>query len=432
MTTLDQLPDVLQQLFTEDANRLAKTTGFIQRQRVWTGASFAQTLVFGWMQQPAASLSQLQATAAACGSGVSMKSIATRLCEGEAAQFMRGLLQRALSYQVQGQAEDPLPEIPFSHIVLLDSSQISLPLALYDEWVGSGNQNSRRSAVKLHVHYEWKQGVFDFSLHHAKANDRTLPHIVLPPHSLIIHDSGFLSVARARHYDQQQVLWLARLTAQLGIVAPEGRSFSLAAWLAQFPETPLLDQVVELTHNRYSVRLIATRLPPEAVLARQARLRDEQRRRYSREPSADQLSLCQWCVLVTSIPPSMGSAAQLLALYRLRWQIELLFKLWKDEGCLDAWRTANPHRILTELYAKLLMLLVQHWLLVQTCWHLDDRSLVKASRALRLHISRVVSLLHDPTGLRALLDHLRQILSVCRTAKRPKSPTYLLLRDAFP
>ena len=104
MTTLDQLPDVLQQLFTEDANRLAKTTGFIQRQRVWTGASFAQTLVFGWMQQPAASLSQLQATAAACGSGVSMKSIATRLCEGEAAQFMRGLLQRALSYQVQGQA----------------------------------------------------------------------------------------------------------------------------------------------------------------------------------------------------------------------------------------------------------------------------------------------------------------------------------------
>jgi hypothetical protein len=432
MTTLDQLPQVLQQLFTEDADALAKTTGFIQRRRVWTGASFAQTVVFGWMQQPEASLSQLQATAAACGSGVSIKSVATRLCEVEAAQFMRALLQRALSYQVQGQGEDPRPEIPFSHIVLLDSSQITLPMGLYNEWVGSGNQNSRRSAVKLHVHYEWKQGLFDFSLHHAKVNDRSLPHIALPPDSLIIHDSGFLSVARARHYDQQQVFWLSRLTAQLGIVSPEGRHCSLAAWLAQFPDTALLDQVVALTQNRYPVRLVATRLPPEAVQARQARVRDQQRRRYSREPSADQLSLCEWCVLVTSVPPSLCSAAQLLALYRLRWQIELLFKLWKDEGCLDVWHTANPRRILTELYAKLLMLLVQHWLLVQTCWHLDDRSIVKAARVLRAHVSRFIPLLHDPKAMRTLLDQLRSILSLCRASKRPKAPTFFLLRLAFP
>lgn len=432
MTTLDQLPEVLQQLFTQDADELAKTSGFIQRQRVWTGASFAQTVVFGWMQHPEASLSQLQATAAACGSGVSIKSVATRLCEAEAAQFMRALLQRALSYQVQAPGQDPLPEIPFSHVVLLDSSQITLPGALYNQWMGSGNQHSRRSALKLQVHYEWKHGLLDFSLHHAKVNDRTLPQVGLPPHSLILHDSGFLSVARARHYDQQQVFWLSRLSAQFGLVAPEGHTCSLAAWLAQFPDTPVLDQAVTLTHHRYPVRLVATRLPPEAVLARQARLRNQQRRRYSREPSADQLRLCEWCVLVTSVPASLCSAAQLLALYRLRWQIELLFKLWKDEGCLDAWRTAHPGRILTELYAKLLMLLVQHWVLVQTCWQLDDRSLVKAARTLRDHVARFIPLLHDPNGLRALLDHLRLILAVGRIAKRPRSPTFLLLRDAFP
>jgi hypothetical protein len=432
MTTLNQLPEILQQLFTEDANRLAKTTGFIQRQRVWTGASFAQTLVFGWMQHPEASLSQLQATAAACGSGVSIKSVATRLGEAEAAQFMQALLTQGLSYRVQDQVEDPLPNLPFSRVVLVDSSQITLPLALYEHWVGSGNQNSNRSAVKLHVHYEWKHGQFDLSLHHATTNDRSLPHSVFAPHSLLIHDSGFLSVARCQHYDQQPVFWLSRLTAQIGIVSPEGQCFSLAAWLRQFPDTPLLDQEVNLTQKRYPVRLIATRLPPDAVQARQDRLRQECQRRYGREPSADQLCLGEWCVLVTSVPQATCSAPQLLTLYRLRWQIELLFKLWKAEGSLERWCTADAGRILTQLYAKLLLLLIQHWLLVHTCWHLDDRSLVKASRALRDQVARIIPLLDDPLGLSTLLDQLRLILSVCRVSKRPRSPTFLLLREAFP
>ncbi len=48
-------------------------------------------------------------------------------------------------------------------------------------------------------------------------------------------------------------------------------------------------------------------------------------------------------------------------LVRERWQIELLFKLWKPYGCLDEWRTSHPWRILCEVDAKLMGLLLQHW-----------------------------------------------------------------------
>lgn len=37
----------MQHLLTDTANRLARTTGFVQRQRKFTGALFAKTLVFG-------------------------------------------------------------------------------------------------------------------------------------------------------------------------------------------------------------------------------------------------------------------------------------------------------------------------------------------------------------------------------------------------
>lgn len=48
---------------------------------------------------------------------------------------------------------------------------------------------------------------------------------------------------------------------------------------------------------------------------------------------------------------------------RVRWQIELLFKLWKNEGHIDSWRSEKPWRIPCELYAKLIAMVIQHWIL---------------------------------------------------------------------
>ena len=44
--------------------------------------------------------------------------------------------------------------------------------------------------------------------------------------------------------------------------------------------------------------------------------------------------------------------------------MEMLYKLWKQYGRVDEWQTANPWRILCELYAKLIGLLLQHWLII--------------------------------------------------------------------
>ena len=53
--------------------------------------------------------------------------------------------------------------------------------------------------------------------------------------------------------------------------------------------------------------------------------------------------------------------------------------MWKDRGKLDETRGWNAGRIETEVYAKLLGLLIEHWLLLRTGWQWADRSLVKAT-----------------------------------------------------
>ncbi len=113
-----------------------------------------------------------------------------------------------------------------------------------------------------------------------------------------------------------------------------------------------------------------------------------------------------------------------LILARARWQIELLFKLWKQYGGLDRWRSANPWRLLCEVYAKLVAMVILHWTLLTAVWMYPDRSLVKAAATVRRY---AVMLAVAMTGLRSVTAVIEQIglcLSAgCRIERRRQRPS---------
>src|ERR1700694_3015561 len=86
--------------------------------------------------------------------------------------------------------------------------------------------------------------------------------------------------------------------------------------------------------------------------------------------------------------------------------IELLYKLWKQYGHIDEWRTANPWRVLCELYAKLIGLLLQHWLILLFAWQNEQRSLVKLAQVVR---DTANSLLDALAGHHSLLSALQGV-----------------------
>jgi hypothetical protein len=78
-----------------------------------------------------------------------------------------------------------------------------------------------------------------------------------------------------------------------------------------------------------ALRLVAVKKPPEAATAARRKARREaQREGY--QISKQALAAADWVILVTSLTPAQFTTADILALYRLRWRIELGFKRLKS------------------------------------------------------------------------------------------------------
>ena len=136
-TTIHQLSQLLQTLLIEDARQLGRESGFVQRERKLNGASFAQSLIFGWPANPHASLDELCQSAHVGGVTISPQGLQARLNSPEANAFLHPLLLRALSYVVEANGARPDLLAQFNGVYLQDSSQIELPVLLANQWPGT-------------------------------------------------------------------------------------------------------------------------------------------------------------------------------------------------------------------------------------------------------------------------------------------------------
>ena len=193
---------------------------------------------------------------------------------------------------------------------------------------------------------------------------------------------------------------------------------------------PALEASPSLYRPSLPCRLLAVRVAQEVADQRRRRLREEAKRR-GRQPNALQLAIAEWTIFVTNVPVELLSVREALVLGRCRWQIELLFKLWKSHGQIDAWRSAKPYAILCELYAKLIAMIVQHWIMLVGCWAYADRSLMKAAATVRRHAICLATSLRCGGRLAEAIETIAACLAVgCRINKSKKTPhTYQLLLD---
>ncbi len=429
MTTVADVTQALQALFTTTADRLARRSGFVQRASKLTGAAFVQALVFGWLANPQASVEALAQAAAAVGVAISAQGFDQRFTEA-AAVFLEEMLAAAVQTVI---AADPVA-IPllerFTAVVLLDSSTITLPAALALWWPGC---SAGTAALKLHVRYDLCRGCLrGLVVQEGRLSDRStvMQTAPLPRGALRISDLGFFTLGVFAAMTAQGVYWLSRLAPGTAVYTQDGARWDVLDLLAA-QGTATVDLTVTLgVDHRLPGRLLAVRVPEEVVNQRRRRLRAEAKRR-GRTPSAAQLAWCAWTIVVTSVPPTLLSLREALVLLRARWQIELLFKLWKSHGHIDESRSAQPWRVLTEVFAKLLAMVVQHWLLLVSCWAFPDRSLLKAAQTIRPHALSIASALVYP----AFLDHIlavvqRCVAAGCRLNRRKKNPnTYQLLLE---
>jgi hypothetical protein len=145
------------------------------------------------------------------------------------------------------------------------------------------------------------------------------------------------------------------------LTTPDGAPFDLIGYLATLPndQAPHESDVQALVRKGVTmpVRLIILRKPPEAVEATRKTLHAQaSRKQKTLDPRT--LIIAEFLVIGTSLPVEGYPAAEVLAAYRLRWQIELAFKRLKSLLHIDKLPARTDIGARSWLYPHLILALL--------------------------------------------------------------------------
>lgn len=434
MLTIARVSKAMQETLIEKANQLAIETGFKERDRKLTGSSFVVGLMSGWQANPQSSLAGLSQAIGNAGTPITRQGVAQRL-DAKAVVFLEEMLKASMEVVVKAMPVEQSLLNRFVNVDLVDSCVVTLPNDLSDSWRGSGGygENASVSALKLNVRWDVASGQLKtLDLSDGRQHDRrsVAHHQAVQAGSLVIEDLGYFKLDDLEAIGEQDAYWLSRYKLGTKVYDEDGNELDLSRWLPQQIGESVDCEVHLGKEKQLPCRLVAERVPLWVVQQRHERIR-ETARQNQKEASEESLIMAQWTIYITNVPLDLLSTPEVFILGRYRWQIELLFKLWKSDLEVDKWASRKPERILCEIYTKLIGAIVSHWLLLVGCWHNPQRSLRQAMPTIRGLAWQFANSLHSKSLLRHAFLALKRALSSCRMDKSRSQPrAFQLIAEA--
>ena len=212
---------------------------------------------------------------------------------------------------------------PVQRIVLIDATRLKQPGGSGDDW-------------RVHLGYDLLGGrlvgVRVADRHTAEAFEL----FVVGPGDVLVADRGYSrrsQLAYALRRGADVVMRLA--VGQVPLLDEHGQSLDVLAWLKQVAAgTQSCCVFFEHEGQRFAGRLIACSLPAEAAERARAKAR-KKACKQQRQLKEETLFLAGWLLVCSSLPMSRWSDEQVLALYRARWQMELVIK--RDARKCSSW-----------------------------------------------------------------------------------------------
>jgi hypothetical protein len=180
------------------------------------------------------------------------------------------------------------------------------------------------------------------------------------PSQLAVGDRAYCNPPGIRAVVADGADVLVRLNrGALPLCKPTGERFDLMSWLRGLRSHDAADVDVVISDKKGALtdvcgRVVAIRLPVAQAEKARARLARE----HGSKVSELDREVASYVVLFTTVPRSRLNAELCLELYRLRWQVELLFKRWKSLCGLDRLPNYLDETITAWLYAKVLLALL--------------------------------------------------------------------------
>jgi hypothetical protein len=409
-----EIRTALQKVFGTGIEEIAHKKGFVQRLSKLTGLKFVEIWVMGFMEKPNASLNYLVQVATDVNVNITKQGLQDRLSRG-AVEFLMAVLERC-TMQLRNKVPIDLSLLKkFSGVQIVDSSEFGLPDSLQSEFPGSGGDGPK-SIFKLQVIWDFLHGnLLGIVTQDGRQPDQSFRQHALQilPGWLCLSDLGYFALETLEMVAQTQAYFISRWLTGCGLLDPKTEmKLDLLSYLQSTAQKQLELNVWVGFQKRLACRLLAIRLSPEIVEEKRRRLRDKARRK-GRTVSATSLAWLEWSIFITNVPLEWLTLEQASLIYRLRWQIELLFKLWKSECQIDRIAGCIRNRVLCEIYAKLIGSVIFQYVSFPFRWTDHELSPIKAVQTFRRFAISIAKALEDSSQLDALLSNLFDVWQRC-------------------
>ncbi len=414
---------------------LARETGFVERESKLTGHLFLSVFTFGMSIYGTPSLNELVGllNLVVPQLDLTRQSLHERINE-ESVTFFEKMLSFAIRLELPERLSQAVATLcpRFKRILIFDSTSFQLPDELARYFRGSGGGASE-AAVKILFGYDLKSHHFFYRLQDGIAHDQ-LHHDEylrqIDAGDLEISDLGFFNIGAFADIEHQGAFYLSRLRSDVRLYhqTPQGLE---AFELARFVNELEVDQTEVEVYLQTGDLILQTRLViekvPDAVKAQRLRKINQTSRKNGYKTRKRIKILAGFNLYITNAPATSIPREHIRSLYRVRWQIELVFKNWKSNFALAKVTGKRPERIQCMIYAKLLFILITMKIcgaIQNYVWFTSQRELSSFQAAKHLKIVALlwlVAVVQHPKSVAKLLTNATTfIMKQCLKGKSNK------------
>lgn len=355
-----QIAKKLQSFFSkDDISTLSLESKFVQRDSPLDGAHFMNLCIQGLNEKGMChSLNEMCVLALGMDVKICPQSLNERYNE-QAVEFMKLLFNRAAELHFDTSCLAVLED--FSQVMLEDSTVVGVPEQLKDLFGGFGGSASK-AAAKIDFTYDLKSTQTMLKLREGRSSDAgmDLPENIKPK-SLWLRDLGYFKFKAFEQIAASEAYYISRFKNAVNIYdSPhsDAKLLDLLDLMEDMAVNEFKDIPVHIrSKNRLAVRLVIQKVPPEiAELKRQRLMKKAQK--SGEKVSKRRLALCQINMYITNLDAIEYPPELIVLLYKIRWQIEILFKVWKSILKIGKTKKMKKERFLCLLYAQLIWALI--------------------------------------------------------------------------
>jgi hypothetical protein len=348
-----------------EINKIARATGFTKRNSKLSGVKFLKSLLFNEMPQNQTTLASIKSDLEhQQNCNVSCVALHNRF-GSEAVSFLQQVLSQQLSVNIDfKEFENQLTN--FSGVCIKDSTKLKLPDCFISDYPGYGGLHGKTANLCIQYEYDIlsgnSKGLYFTKVNRNDQRDSKDTLDSIEPNTLYIRDLGYITSSYLKGVIRKQA-YFVNLLPKIGVYQLKNNVFEKLNWEKlhhQMQLTGCSSREIEVfigPEKDIKARLIFFPVSSKNVEMRLRRATERGSRKTDKYQYSKEYKIkSHYDIIITNVPKDVLSTTQVQKTYKLRWQIELIFKAWKSHGKIDKLKAMKKERFQCHLLAQFIWL----------------------------------------------------------------------------